>query len=192
MSQKGLSQGRYSGRGKRIRFLPHTQALPTRGSGILLRNSACVLAGHVEAGVGDPGYSAQKLPSLAGRTESASRRGQVETLAVNDDQGPLDGVMSHPLPRRPDLKRAKTGSALGFGVDWRAGWRKTTLMARSLRLESKGGIYHVSNQSLADDYPASRKRIRVQPQNRCMDAQPRTQPLQEAPDNPKPQDLTPF
>jgi hypothetical protein len=54
------------------------------------------------------------------------------------------------------------------------------------------GVYHVSNQSLADDYPASRKLIRVQPQNRCMDAQPRTQPVQEAPDNPKPQDLTPF
>ena len=78
MSQKGLSQGRYSGRGKRIRFLPHTQALPTRGSGILLRNSACVLAGNVEAG------PASATPATAHRSylplPAEQRAGQDLTL----------------------------------------------------------------------------------------------------------------
>ena len=45
---------------------------------------------------------------------------------------------------------------MGFGVDWAAGWCEAMGMARLLKLESEGGIYHVSNQSLADDGPASR------------------------------------
>jgi hypothetical protein len=65
-------------------------------------------------------------------------------------------------------------------------------MARLLKLESEGGICHVSNQLLADDDPASRQLVRGQPQSRRMDTQPRTQPVQETSDNPKPQDPTPF
>jgi hypothetical protein len=59
-------------------------------------------------------------------------------------------------------------------------------MARLLKLESEGGICHVSNQLLADDDPASRQLVRGQPQSRRMDTQLRTQPVQKLQITPNP------